>query len=174
MTEITDPLELVGDALQRAWRRDHLNRQQRSTASRRRPFVVASVFSALVLGGGAAIASSLLKSPADEQTSMIEGYRLFEGSQPTCESLSPSSFHCTLKTPPTGETFYYQDGTQALDLFLGIKAETVDKNRRVDGGCVSVSADGRSWDCYLGEAAVAHGIISRTFLGTYLPEPPTA
>jgi hypothetical protein len=54
-----------------------------------------------------------------------------------------------------------------------VKAETVDHDKRVDGGCVSTSADGRDWHCYLGEQAVIRGIIARSFLGTYLPEPPT-
>jgi hypothetical protein len=54
-----------------------------------------------------------------------------------------------------------------------VKAETVDADKRVDGGCVATSADGRNGSCYVGEEAVARGIVSRSFLGTYLPEPPT-
>jgi hypothetical protein len=105
---------------------------------------------------------------------MVDGYRLFAGSQPTCVSTSTTSFHCTLTTPPTGETFSNADGTPLTNVFLGMKAETVDASKHVDGGCVGVTADGLAWDCYLGQAAVDHGIIGQSFLGTYLPEPPTA
>jgi hypothetical protein len=41
----------------------------------------------------------------------------------------------------------------------------------VNGGCRSLRADGREWQCYLGEAAVEQRIISRGFLGEYSPEP---
>jgi hypothetical protein len=89
-------------------------------------------------------------------------------------AVSRTSFHCTLATAPTGEAFYNQDGSRAHDVFLGMTAETVDEHKRVDGACVSISADGRSWNCYLGDAAVTRGLLSRDYLGTYLPEPPTA
>jgi hypothetical protein len=126
---------------------------------------------ALALGTGAALASHLLKSPAEEQLGMIEANTLFAGSNPTCVSASASAFHCTLARTPTGETFYAQDGTQLLDVFLGMKMPTVDTTRHVDGGCVARSADGRSWDCYLGHAAVTHGVIGATLLGDYAPIP---
>lgn len=54
---------------------------------------------------------------------------------------------------------------------LGTKIQTVDARSRIDGGCVAVSKDGRAWDCYLGEAAVNHGIIGPDLLGQHLPGP---
>jgi hypothetical protein len=175
MNEVAEQLELVGDALQRAWRHDHVtHRQQPITRFGRRRVAIAATLAVLALGGGVALAANFLKTPAAEETGMTEGYRLFVGSHPNCTSVSATSFHCTLATPPSGETFYNQDGSQALDVFLGMKAETVDADRHVDGACVSVSTDGRSWDCFLGDAAVSQGLIDRGYLGTYLPTPPTA
>lgn len=164
----------AGDALQRVWRQDPSRRRHRVVRSGRRRLAVGVALAVLVLGGGGAIASSLLRTPADEEVGMTEGYRLFADSQPHCASLSGTSFRCTLAKAPTGELFYHRDGGHALDMFLGITAETVDDSHRVDGACVSVSADGRSWDCYLGDEAVSHGLLSPNYLGTYLPNPPTA
>lgn len=42
-----------------------------------------------------------------------------------------------------------------------------------DGGCVSISADGRTWNCYLGQSAVEQDIIGPTLLGHYQPDRPT-
>lgn len=170
--EIAQRLELAGDALQRAWKQDSQRRRPK-LAGRRRIAILLAV-AAAALCTGAAIASSLLKSPANEEIGMLEGYRLFEGSQPTCVSTTETSFHCTLAEPPTGMRLFDEHGNQLFDRFLDVKAETVDADRRVDGACVSVAADGRSWDCYLGDEAVSHGLISRSLLGTYLAEPSTA
>ena len=139
----------------------------------RRLLLVLALFAAIVCGG-AAIAADVLKSAEDEQQGMIEGYQLFDGSRPTCESLTSTSFRCTLAKPPTGMTFYDEHGQKLLDRFLGIKAETVDSTQHVDGACVSIRADGRAWNCFLGEEAVKHGLISAEMLGVYRPEAATA
>lgn len=173
MNDVSNDLQLVGDALERAWRRDHVERARRTRVPGRRRLALVAALGAVTLGGGAAIAGDLLKSPAQEEAGLVGGYQLFEGSRPTCVRRSASSFHCALQMPPTGMTFYNEDGTRALDRFLGVTAETVDASRRVDGACVAVSADGRSWDCYLGEAAVSRGLISRSLLGVYVAGPVT-
>jgi hypothetical protein len=105
---------------------------------------------------------------------MIEANTLFAGSDPVCVAVSHDAFHCTLDKPPEGETFFSQDGTQLLDVFLGMKVATVDSTQHIDGGCVSRSADGLSWDCYLGAAAVAHDVVSPQLLGRLSPGPAAA
>ena len=35
----------------------------------------------------------------------------------------------------------------------------------VAGGCIGLDATGMTWDCYVGQAAVDHEIISQDFLG---------
>lgn len=168
MTDVTERLDLAGDALHAAWR---LDRSRRRVARGAAATIACTV---LVLGAGAAIAGSLFKSAADEETGLVEGYRLFAGSSPRCASTSSTSFRCVLARTPTGETFYGPGGKQLFRGFLGLKAETVDTTRHVDGGCVSVRDDGRTWDCYLGQSAVDHGVVRARLLGTYLPEAPTA
>ena len=172
MTDIAEQLDQVGNALQRAWREDHSSHPRRAVRRPRR-LVLGIVIAAVVVGGGAAIAATALKSAADEQQGILDGHLLFTGSQPTCEALTASSFRCTLEEPPTGMTFHDQSGRPLLDRFLGVTTETVDSTHHVDGGCVSISADGRVWNCYLGQSAVEHDIIGPGFLGAYLPEPAT-
>jgi hypothetical protein len=121
---------------------------------------------------GAAVAAVVLKSTADEERGLLAGSWLFHGSEPQCESRSATSFRCTLAEPPAGTTLYDEDGRRLRDVFLGLKRVTVDSELRVDGACISVRADGRSWDCFLGEAAVARGLIREELLGRYWPEPP--
>jgi hypothetical protein len=173
MTDTTEQLALAGEALQHAWRRD-LAQSTRRIHVRRPRTVVLILAAAVALGGGVALASSLLKSPAEEQTGMIEANTLFAGSDPGCVAVSHDAFHCTLDKPPEGETFFSQDGTQLLDVFLGMKVATVDSTQHIDGGCVSRSADGLSWDCYLGAAAVAHDVVSPQLLGRLSPGPAAA
>jgi hypothetical protein len=174
MIELTEQLDHVGDVLQTAWRRDHA-RSGRFVRLRRprRLLLVLALFAAIV-GGGAAVAADVLKSTEDEQQGMIEGYQLFDGSRPSCESLTSTSFRCTLEQPPIGMTFYDEHGHQLLDRFLGLKAETVDSTRHVDGACVSIRPDGRAWNCFVGDDAVKHGVLRAERLGIYQPETPTA
>lgn len=172
MTEISEQLLRVGDELQRAWHADHRRRPSTSHGHRRRlALVVALVVAAL--GGGVAVAAAVLKSAAEEQQGISNGHLLFTGAQPQCEALDASSFRCTVERPPTGMTFHDEEGRLLLDRYLGVKVQTVDSTRRIDGGCISIAADGRTWNCYLGERAAAQGIISADLLGHYQPEPAT-
>jgi hypothetical protein len=41
----------------------------------------------------------------------------------------------------------------------------------VDGGCRGLNAAGTEWECYIGEAAVQHNLIGRSFLGQYTDGP---
>jgi hypothetical protein len=145
-------------------------------AARQRPrrrLVVVAAALALLGTAAAAIAGGLLKSAIEEEAGVLGGHQLFAGSQPNCEPLSPTSFRCTLERPPTGMTFYREDGTLANDLWLGVKAATVDSTQHIDGACVSIRADGRAWNCYLGQEAVERGLLAPSMLGRYQPEPPT-
>jgi hypothetical protein len=174
MTDLTVQLDHVGNALQRAWRLDHARGGRLVRFPRPRRFLLVLALFAAIVGGGAAIAADVLKSTRDEQLGMIEGYQLFAGSRPSCESLTSTSFRCTLEEPPTGMTFYDESGHKLLDRFLGLKAETVDSTRHVDGACVSIRADGRAWNCFLGDDAVERGLLRAEMLGRYQPETPTA
>lgn len=181
MLDAAQELERLGDALQRAWRNDLQRHRPTSWLSGRRRLVLLLVFVAAVLGGGAAIAAGLLKTAEDEEQGLLEGHVLFSGSDPDCTAQTPTSFRCTLDRPPTGMTFSegpkgatkYDEETfkRVDDQLLGAKFQTVDSTSHIDGGCISISADGRTWNCYLGQEAVRRGIIGPDLLGAYRPEP---
>jgi hypothetical protein len=77
--------------------------------------------------------------------------------------VSSVQFRCVLQSAPSVE---YIVGS-----YLGAKMPSVDATKHIDGGCIATSADGLKWDCYLGQAAVAHNIIDGGLLGQYQPEP---
>ena len=65
-------------------------------------------------------------------------------------------YHCTLPiAPPVGQ---------------GPLEPTMDVNKHVNGGCRALDRDATSWECYLGQAAVAQQIISSDLLGQYAPD----
>jgi hypothetical protein len=115
-----------------------------------------------VVGAGIA-ARQLLKTSADEERGLPAGSALFIGTAPTCTTVDDQSFHCVLKSAPTVESI---GGS-----YRGAKMLTVDAARHIDGGCVGKSDDGLDWDCYLGQAAVDHGILASDLLGQYQPGP---
>lgn len=183
MTEISERLLRVGDELQRAWNADHRLRPSTSLWRRRRPALVVALL-LVALSGGVALAAAVLKSPAEAEQGILDGHQLFAGAQPQCEALTAMSFRCTLAEVPTGMTFYRQDPagstvvdgktySPVFDKFLGVKVATLDSTKHVDGGCISISADGRIWNCFLGQSAIDHGIIGPSILGDYMPRPPT-
>lgn len=139
-----------------------------------RPRIVIAAALVSAVAGGAAIASAVLKTEAQEERGILDGHLLFSDSKPTCEQRVPDFFRCTVEKPPTGMTFYDEiDGNlrPVYNKFLGVKVQTLDATKHIDGGCVSISADGSTWNCYLGQSAVDHGIISADLLGRYQPEP---
>jgi hypothetical protein len=171
MSDTAQELVLLGDALQQAWRNDA--RVHRSSRLRRAvPIALAAL--AILAGTGAAIAAITLKSSAQEAHGLIEGWTLFAGSEPRCTQLTAGSFRCLLAKPPTGMAFYDQHGHRLWNQFLGLRAETVDASHHVDGACLSTQADGRSWECFLGDEAVRRGFLAKGRMGAYLPVPPAA
>ena len=123
----------------------------------------------VVLGGlSAGIAASVLKTSGQEEQGLLDGSATFAGTHPTCTSVSANHFHCVLASRPTELTF--PDGGS----FRGVKMGSVDSTKHVDGGCVGASADGRVWECYLGQEAVRRGIVTPDVLGQYVPDPPHA
>jgi hypothetical protein len=175
--DLPDHLEQLGVKLDAAWKRQHGTRRSRR-------LVVAIAVLAALVAGGVAVAAGVFKSAAEEEQGILHGHVLFSGSKPTCKPRSVAVFRCTLEKPPMGMAFYEVDPSAAnpkkpapnemkrvYDKFLGVKVETVNADKRIDGGCVSISADGRTWDCYLGHSAVEHEIIGPDLLGQYLPQP---
>jgi hypothetical protein len=167
MDAISESLDLAGDALQRAWRSD-LARGKRRHAAGKFLLVLAA---ALTVGVGAAWAGGLLKNSSDEQAGLIAANTLFSGSSPHCVRVSDVEFRCTLASAPTGETFFDAQGNQLLDVFNGFKVATTNSAGDIDGGCVGRRADGLLWECFTGQAAAEHGIVSASLLGQHSPGP---
>lgn len=128
---------------------------------------LALVGAALALAAtGAAVAGLMLaKTPAQESQGLLDGHSVFTGSHPLCTRVAEQQFHCVLDREPGSL------GTVIEGSYLGAKFQTVDAQKRIDGGCVGVSDDGRVWDCYLGELAVEHGILSPEVLGQTQADP---
>ena len=99
----------------------------------------------------------------DEVATTLEpGAAIFAGTHPSCTVVRANiEYHCTLDKPPLPEV---QD-------FKGTVEPTVDATKHVNGGCRSLTSDGLSWECYLGEEAVTQQIVSEGFLGEYAPSP---
>ncbi len=156
---MTARLDAIGDALERAANDDL--RAARRHSRRRRRIGIAAV-SLAILAPGAALAGSLLTT-ADVERSMPAGTKFLAGTEPRCEVVqSGVEYRCTIK----GEFKSEIDGS-----LKGTVEPTVDATRHVNGGCRSLTADGREWSCYIGQEAVTQQIIGPDFLGEYAPSP---
>jgi hypothetical protein len=113
---------------------------------------------------GAAVAANALLTPDDVARSLPAGTLMLQGTEPSCTVVHDQvEYRCTLARPPQGEI--------APGQFKGTVEATVDKSSTVNGGCRSLSADGREWSCYLGQAAVDQEIIGPELLGQHSAGP---
>jgi hypothetical protein len=148
-------LRLLGDALERAARRDL--RPRRRTVVR----ALAIVAALGAISAGAAVAGGLF-SEDQVARGMPTGSAIFGGTHPTCELRGDGmTYACTLASLPTQEIIGDHTGTKEL--------VTID--RRIAGGCIGQDREGRRWNCYLGEEAVKRAILARDLLGQYAPFP---
>jgi hypothetical protein len=139
------------------------SRSRWGTSGRRTLVLIGAVLVLLAVVGGGIAAIRLLTTPAQEEQGLPDGSAMFVGTHPTCAQVSSVQFRCVLQSAPSVE---YIVGN-----YLGAKMPSVDATKHIDGGCIATSADGLQWDCYLGQAAVAHNIIDGGLLGQYQPEP---
>ena len=87
---------------------------------------------------------------------------LYSGARPVFVDVDPKTF--------TLDPDALFDEPEVADL-KGTVEPTVDRTRHVNGGCRSLTSDGRAWQCYIGSAAVDEQIVSADFLGEYMPSP---
>jgi hypothetical protein len=154
-------LETIGDALERAAATDLAD--QPAPTSRRVPsrrFVLIAAALAIVVPGAAVAATVLISNNDTVAQSIPAGTLSLVGTQPTCTTVTAGvEFHCTLAKDPS--TYGGPGDGQWKDTV----EPTVDASEHVNGGCRSLSDDGRDWECYIGQAAVTQKIISEGFLG---------
>jgi hypothetical protein len=149
-------LARLGDALEQAAARDLRRRRPR------RLVLLAAAISAIVVLTGASFAAIRLISSGDVAASLPAGTLWLAGTEPTCMVVTQDvEYHCVLAHHPAN----------ALSDWKGTVEPTVDANKRVNGGCRSLTHDGREWECYVGEEAVRQQIVSEDFLGEYAPTP---
>lgn len=168
MIDVDIELVRFGNQLKLAAELDLAGKPRALRLPRRRMLVLLAAGFLVLAGVGAGIAATMLKTPAQEEQGLLNGAATFAGTHPICTQQETGHFRCVLASTPTELTF--ADGGS----YLGVKMESLDSSKHVDGGCVSISAAGRVWDCYLGKEAVRRGIIGSAYLGQFVSEPPHA
>ncbi len=174
-TETQDRLTRLGEALDRAVRADlgtHAGRSARAPGRRLRQPRRLAVAAALtvVLVPGAAIAATQLLSPGQVAASLPQGTKALIGTNPSCTVVSANvEYHCVLAGAPSIDGA--PTSASGAPQWLGTVEPTVDATKHVNGGCRAQNASGTGWECYIGQAAVQHGIIGQSFLGQYAPAP---
>ena len=139
-------LQGVGDALTAGAERD-LRRRRHPV---RRVAVALAIL--VVVGTGTAAAAGLF-SPHQVAAGMPAGAVIFSQTHPTCAA-DGSVFHCSLASAPAPE----------VTDFTGTK-EVLVVDGKVAGGCIGLDVAGMTWDCYIGQDAVDHEIVTKDFLG---------
>jgi hypothetical protein len=144
MTELFPELRQLGDAIERA-AAAQLDDRSRARVRRPRRLVLALISSEEVAAG------------------LPAGTKMLQGTDPRCTVVRQDvEYHCVLTRLPADP--------EVADL-KGTVEPTVDATKHVNGGCRSLTSDGRAWQCYIGQAAVAAEIIGPDFLGEYAPSP---
>lgn len=163
MTELQPNLDRLGDALEAAAEADLHATPAAAPRRGRFPTRVALVVAALtVLVPGVALAASQLIETDEVAHSLPAGTLSLAGTNPTCTVVRQDvEYHCVLARAPAPEVSDWK----------GTVEPTVDPTKHVNGGCRSLSSDGREWQCYIGQAAVEQRIIGQGFLGEYAPTP---
>jgi hypothetical protein len=159
MTTVSPQLNDLGDELERATTAD-LAATRRRRAPRKLALAVAALAVAIP---GLAFAANALISSEEVAASLPAGTRMLQGTEPRCTVVTADvEYHCVLTTPIAAP--------EVSDL-KGTVEPTVDATKHVNGGCRSLDSDGRTWQCYIGQAAVEQRIVSAGFLGEYAPSP---
>jgi hypothetical protein len=161
MTNLLPELRQLGDAIERAAAAQLGDHSHSRTHRPRRLLLAVAVV--LVLVPGLAYAASSLISSEEVAAGLPAGTKMLQGTEPRCTVVRQDvEYHCVLSHLPADP--------EVVDL-KGTVEPTVDATKHVNGGCRSLTSDGRVWQCYIGQAAVAEQIIGPDFLGEYAPSP---
>jgi hypothetical protein len=156
MTNAPTQLEQLGDELERAVAADIAGRRRVP----RKLLLAAAVLAAAV--PGIAFAANALISEDEVAASLPAGTKMLQGTDPQCTVVVQDvEYLCVLRNAPQPE----------IADMKGTVEPTVDATKHVNGGCRSLASDGRTWRCYIGQAAVEQRIIGPQFLGEYAPGP---
>jgi hypothetical protein len=161
MTDLLPELSRLGDTIERAAAAQVAGRSRARRHTPRKLLLAVGV--ALVAIPGLAYAASTLISNDEVAAGLPAGTKMLQGTEPRCTVVRQGvEYHCVLSRLPADP--------EVADL-KGTVEPTVDATKHVNGGCRSLTSDGRVWQCYIGQAAVAEKIIGPDFLGEYSPTP---
>jgi hypothetical protein len=164
MTQLDPQLHALGDRLEQA-AAAHLAAGPQPVARRPRRIsrrLAIAVAALAIAVPGVAIAANQLISTDEVAQSMPAGTLALAGTEPTCTVVTKGvEFHCLLAKAPAPE----------ISDWKGTVEPSVDASKHVNGGCRSLTSDGREWQCYIGQAAVDQKIIGQGFLGEDAPGP---
>jgi hypothetical protein len=161
MTSLFPELAELGDAIERAAEANLASTAR--TRSHRRPKLLLVVTALVIAVPGLAYAASTLISTDEVAAGLPAGTRMLQDTNPRCSVVREGiEYHCVLTRLPANP--------EVPDL-KGTVEPTVDATKHVNGGCRSLTSDGRVWQCYIGRAAVDEQIIGPDFLGEYAPSP---
>jgi hypothetical protein len=161
MTNLLPELRQLGDAIEQAAAAQLTGRSRPRARMPRRLLLVVAVV--LVAIPGLAYAASSLVSSDEVAAGLPAGTKMLQDTEPRCTVVRQDvEYHCVLTHLPADP--------EVVDL-KGTVEPTVDATKHVNGGCRSLTSDGRVWQCYIGQAAVAEQIIGPDFLGEYAPSP---
>lgn len=193
MTDLSPQLARLGHELEQAAGADLAPARRPRRGSRR---LALAVGLAVVTVPGAAFATHALIDADDVARSLPAGTLVLAGTSPSCTVVEENvEYRCMLERPPAVErlqpgpevTVVERSGKRSYKLrprgdtarraapattdWKGAAQPTVDATRHVNGGCRSLASDGRTWQCYIGQAAVEQRIIGPGMLGAYAPTP---
>jgi hypothetical protein len=161
MTNLLPELRQLGDAMEQAAAAQLTGRSRPRARMPRRLLLAVAVV--LVAIPGLAYAASSLVSSDEVAAGLPAGTKMLQDTEPRCTVVRQDvEYHCVLTHLPADP--------EVVDL-EGTVEPTVDATKHVNGGCRSLTSDGRVWQCYIGQAAVAEQIIGPDFLGEYAPSP---
>ena len=147
--DMQSDLARLGDELQTA-----ADRSLRSARRRRLGRAGLGVAVLTILAAGTAVATGVF-TPRQVAVGMPAGTFIFGGTHPTCTLDGDGiTYHCTLATAPTGDSRDYRGSKEVVAI-----------DQKVAGGCIGQDAAGLAWDCWIGDEAVKHEIITQDFLG---------
>src|SRR4051795_624265 len=157
---MNDSLTRLGDAIENAAATDLSSRRPHRRRLSPRVITAAGVLAVAI--PGVAIATTVLTGTDEVARSMPAGTLSLAGTNPTCTLVRQDvEYHCALAKAPAPEVSDWK----------GTVEPTVDRSKHVNGGCRSLRSDGREWECYTGQTAVAQKIIGPDFLGEFAPSP---
>lgn len=162
MTDLQHTLARLGDALEDGASADLHFGPRRPCRRRISARLAVAVAVLAIVVPGVALAATQLIGTDDVERSLPAGTLSLAGTNPTCTVVEHDvEYLCVLQHAPAPEVSDWK----------GTVEPTVDATKHVNGGCRSLTSDGREWRCFIGQAAVEEQIIGPDFLGEYAPSP---